>query len=129
MSNKQSMSHNACYAPSYLCAVPRGFNLNRCRFRVCVDVYSDVTRGKVFFYQYHGMYWYVLHAMPSIRCAIQSHPYASMHNCITDFKSNMRLLHFTIETPDVLGTLVKIDANERRNVAAELNRPTPTWRV
>lgn len=130
MINKKSMSHNVCYAYGKLSllAVPKGFNLDRCRFRVSVNVYSDTTRGKVFFFEYHGMYWFALHLMPSMCRSIQSLSFVSMKNCITNFREQMRILRFTIETPELLRELLKIDSTECRNVAAESNRPTTTRR-
>lgn len=96
---------------------------------VLASMFTVTRRAeRSFSFEYHGMYWFALHLMPSMCRSIQSLSFVSMKNCITNFREQMRILRFTIETPELLRELLKIDSTECRNVAAESNRPTTTRR-
>lgn len=131
MKNNPAMSHNACYAsPFSNRAVPKGFNLERCRYRVYVEAHSDVTKCRVYFYQYHGMYWYCLQTVQR-HCFLSSFnnsvPFFSMRNATADCSALLRSLQFVNDTPRNLRQLVRIDQTERAYVDAELNKPTTKW--
>lgn len=129
MESKPAMSHNACYAsPLSNRAVPMGFNIDRFRFRNYVDAHSDVTKCRVYFFQYHGMYWYgvSVYGVPQSwrNQQFNSVPFVSIRNATVDCAALLRSLHFVNDTPRVFRQLVNQDKLERKLVAAELDRPT-----
>lgn len=66
-------------------AVPLGFNRPQNRYPLPVACFSDTTCIQVWFYEYHGLYWYSVTV--ESRHTFNSVPFLSVQNAITEFRS------------------------------------------
>lgn len=76
-------------------AVPLGFNLPSNRYPLPVACCSDCTNIQVWFYEYHGMYWYSVTV--SSLSTFNSVPFLSIGNCVSEFRAFLRAYGFVFE--------------------------------
>lgn len=93
-----------CYQISRL-AVPLGFNCDSNRFECQISCCSDTSRLVASFYEYHGMYWYSLQ-VDSFKHEMNSIPYLSLSNCISDFRNELRGNQFRFENKAVANAVL-----------------------
>lgn len=80
-----------------LLPIPRGFNKPSNRLAITFSPRSDTTILRVYFYEYHGVYWFNFdyhgHSMNSMG-------FVGLRNCISCFKDTVKGLCFSLSDLD-----------------------------
>ena len=100
-------------------AVPLGFNLLQNRYPLPISCRSDCTKVQVWFYEYHGLYWYSVTV--GGQSTFNSVGFLSVQNCVSEFRSFLRGYGFVLEDSYL--------AECRLRGLRSMSEPPKSWKV